>query len=379
MTMIDTIKLVIKMSEPLTCTANFQPRLDAIHGAYKGYFKAVCNPSAASKKQGIYQPRLTYTQRPGKTQLTAAYELMIELSLPKLVFGNNFEELQETSLSDVTDKLVLALRDMGIWLFSHQIEGAEVRSIHYSKNIVFRDYTSCSSVLKMLRSADVSRVYDVQRTDFRNGQVLHIHTNSLDIAIYDKLADLRQARTSEKRAVEKDNATQLNVYDALAKVRPVAVLRHEVRLGAKAKIRSSLEAIGYVGPLTLAGFYSVELAQCFLMNHWDSFFANLPKLVLDSDEPDKVFANILLAPDLTGPREAMAQLGMTVLMQGSDHRGLRTLVEDRFGSHAWARLKPLLKKQPRGQYKAILAVTKALDDFKPTHLEEIKDSLETST
>ena len=152
-----------------------------------------------------------------------------------------------------------------------------------------------------------------------------------------------------------------------------------MRLGAKAKIRSSLEAIGYVGPLTLAGLYSVELAQCFLMNHWDSFFANLPKLVLDSDEPDKVFANILLAPDLTGPREAMAQLGMTVLMQGSDHRGLRTLVEDRFGSHAWARLKPLLKKQPRGQYKAILAVTKALDDFKPTHVEEIKDSLETST
>lgn len=377
--MIDTIKLVIKLSEPLDCKASFQPRLDAIRGNYKNYFKAVCNPSAESKKLGRYQPRLTYTQRPGKTSLTARYELMIELSLPKLMFGNNFDELQDTSLDDVVYKLRHSLKEMGLWLLSSQLESAEVRTIHFSKNIVFRDYTSCSSVIKMLRMADISKVYDVQHTDFRNGQVLHIHTNSLDIAVYDKIADMRQAKISDKRAIEKDNAAQMNVYDALAKVTPLAALRYEVRLGTKAKIRSSLETVGYVGSLTFKGLYSSELAQCFLMSHWDSFFANLPKLALDSDEPDKVFANILLAPDLTGPREAMAQLGMTVLMQSSDHRGLRTLVEDRFGSHAWKRLKPLLKTQAKGQYKAIVAVAKALDDFKPTRYEEVKDSLETST
>jgi hypothetical protein len=363
------------MDRALSSRANFQPTLNAISEDYFGYFKAVLNPSAINKKLGKYQPRLTYTQRPRGYQ-RAAYELVIELSLPKIAYGNNFDELTDTDFPRLVKQLRDTLKEMNIWLFTHQLEEAEVRAVHYSKNFVFTDYTSCSSVLQMLRTADISKTYDVQSTDFRNGgYVLHIHSNSLDIAIYDKLADLQQSKTSEKRAIEKDNYVQLDMLDLIAPKKPVSVMRYEVRLNGKKKTRDALAAVGFTEPLTLKSVYSAELAKKLLQNHWQNFFDNLPKLALDTDDPDKVLANILRSKELTGPTQAAARLGMALLLKDSEDRYVRTLFENRFGKHAWARLKPLTKQPAKVQYKTILNINKMLELFEPTKIEDIKDAI----
>lgn len=117
------------MDKPLHSRANFQPTLDSVKADYFGYFKAMANPSAADKKLGNYRPRLTYFQRP-RGSYRAAYELVIELSLPKVAFGNNFDELTDADYNLVVKQLQSALRDMGIFLFTKQIETAEV---HYSQ------------------------------------------------------------------------------------------------------------------------------------------------------------------------------------------------------------------------------------------------------
>ena len=99
--MIDTIKLVLPFSKRPHWyeKARFQHGFDAD----TGLFKAVANPSSENKKKGIYQPRLTYTERPvrgGKN-----YELAIELSLPKLMFNNNFSELDDADFEAVVKNL----------------------------------------------------------------------------------------------------------------------------------------------------------------------------------------------------------------------------------------------------------------------------------
>ena len=363
------------MDKPLHARANFQPTLDSINPDYFGYFKAMANPSAATKKLGKYQPRLTYTQRP-RGYKRASYELAIELSLPKIAFGNNFDELTDADYNLVVRQLQEAMREMGVWLFTSQIEQAEVRALHYSKNFVFKDYTSCSAVLQMLRTADISKTYDIQNTNFRNGgYVLHVHTNSLDIAIYDKLADLRQAKTSDKRAQEKDNFVQMDLLDQLARQQPTAVMRYEVRLNGKKKITSALAAIGFDKPLTFKSVYSTQLAKSLLQYHWQTFFSNLPKLALDTDDPDKLLANILQSDELTGPRQAAAQLGMALLLTNSEQRHIRSLFEDRFGKHAWSRLKPLTKPPKKVQYKTILGINLMLEQFEPTTMDQIKGHL----
>ena len=363
------------MDKPLHTRANFQPTLDSINPDYFGYFKATANPSAAIKKLGKYQPRLTYTQRPRGYQ-RASYELAIELSLPKIVFGNNFDELTDADYGLVVKQLQETLREMGVWLFTWQIEQADVRALHYSKNFMFKDYTSCSAVLQMLRTADISKTYDIQNTNFRNGgYVLHVHTNSLDIAIYDKLADLRQAKTSDKRAQENDNYMQLDLLDQLARQQPVVVMRYEVRLNGKKKIISALADVGFDEPLTLKSVYSAKLAKTLLQHHWQTFFSNLPKLALDTDDPDKLLANILQSDELTGPRQAAARLGMALLLTKSEQRHVRSLFEDRFGKHAWSRLKPLTKPPKKVQYKTILGINQMLEQFEPTTMDQIKGHL----
>lgn len=363
------------MDKPLHARANFQPTLDSINPDYFGYFKAMANPSAAVKKLGKYQPRLTYTQRP-RGYKRASYELAIELSLPKIAFGNNFDELTDNDFTLVVSQLQQTLREMGVWLFSKQLEQAEVRALHYSKNFVFDDYTSCSAVLQMLRTADISKTYDIQNTNFRNGgYVLHVHTNSLDIAIYDKLADLRQSKVSEKRTQEKDNFVQLDLLDQLARTQPVAVMRYEVRLNGKRKTTDALKAVGFVKPLTFKNVFSTELSKALLQSHWQNFFTNLPKLALDSNEPHKVLANILQTDELKGPQQAAARLGMALLLTASDQRHIRALFEDRFGKHAWTRLKPLTKPTHKVQYKTITGINQMLEQFEPTTMDQIKGSL----
>ncbi|MCC7288984.1 hypothetical protein IT414_01150 [bacterium] len=373
--MIDTIKLVVKFDSPLRCKANFQPRIDSIREDYRGPFRAYANPSAADKKQGKYLPRLTYVQRP-KTGFTTSYELAIELSLPKLLYNENFTELTDQDFPKLVKQLQTSLQEIGLWLFTHQIEQAEVRAIHFSKNFVFKDHTSTSSVLQMLRTADVSKRLDVQNTDFRNGgYVLHIHTNSMDIAFYDKIADLRQSKISEKRSQEKDNYVQLDILETIKRQHPIASMRYELRFNGKVKIKSALAKVGFEQPLTFENVYSADLSRRLLLAQWQDFYDNIPKLPLDTDEPDKLLANILQTTEQKGPIKTAAQLGMMLLLKDSDQRYVRTMFEERFGTHAWSSLKPLMRQPSKVQYKTLLAIQKGLEVFEPTKIEDIKDNI----
>ena len=51
--------------------------------------KWVNNPTSKDKKEGIYKPRLTLIKR------GIRFILKIEFSVPKLIFGNNIDELED--------------------------------------------------------------------------------------------------------------------------------------------------------------------------------------------------------------------------------------------------------------------------------------------
>lgn len=106
-------------------------------------------------------------------------------------------------------------------------------------------------------------MYDIQNTDFRNvGHVYHIHSNSLDIAIfYDKVADLKQERISPKRSREKDGYVQMSLLDELERQKTVTVTRLEVRLNGLRKIRSELAKVGVTHGITFAEMYSSDTSQ----------------------------------------------------------------------------------------------------------------------
>ena len=176
----------------------------------RGNFACVQNPTKADLQAGRYLPRLTLSKR--KISGGFALTLRIEFSAPKLVFGNNFDELETRDFATVLIALHHALGGMGICVSRNVLRMARISAIHYSKNITFTDYTTCFMVMSELDLIDLSGRLDLSRTDYRNkGHAIRYHANCFEVTFYDKLKDLEKASYSEKRAIERNYGAQLEI------------------------------------------------------------------------------------------------------------------------------------------------------------------------
>jgi hypothetical protein len=275
--MVDTIKLLITVENPLAFEGEAFTPITLQQLAYSRGGRTYLNPSSTYAKMGIYMPSLTMHKR--ITPNGPIYQLAIEFSAPKLLYGNNFEELTDNDFESLLDLLAERLQTLLHYRFlRHELSGANVVGWHPSKNIIFTDYTSCLTVLNTVSKLNVSRVYDVQKTDFREGHVLHIHCNSMDIALYDKMADLRKSRVSQRRAFEPDNQIQVMLFDKLKPRQPFEVLRYEVRFNGKQSIK---RAYPMLDVWTFGSLYSQELCRQILVEHWNKLTASVDMLGLD--------------------------------------------------------------------------------------------------
>lgn len=93
--------------------------------------------------ESIYRPRVTLLQNFGDQKLK------IEFSVPKLLFGNNFEELEESDFWAVVDALDQRLQLWAISIDRYDLAEANVTGFHLGKNILFEDYTSASSMISL--------------------------------------------------------------------------------------------------------------------------------------------------------------------------------------------------------------------------------------
>lgn len=200
--MIDTIALMVNSKLFVNFSKDGFFRQTVLSGN-KSFTKYVRNPSEKEKSQFSYLPRLTLLNR-GTEEM-----VKIEFSAPKLVFNNNFDELEENNLDLVVSTLHQKLKNIGYGIFSRFLAEAPVSLIHYSKNIPLTDGSTPYMYLKEIQKANISQRLDFNQTDFRNeGHSLKFRTNSYEVAFYDKLKDLERAKISEKRAVEEDNYKQ---------------------------------------------------------------------------------------------------------------------------------------------------------------------------
>lgn len=344
--MIDTIKLVKILPSPLPVG---QVKWQSFKTAANGITTGSLNPTVEDRRNGQYQPNITYYERPMFGGMR--YEVGLEVSLPKLHFGNNFKELIENDYKAVVKDLKHSLRVVGFSKeFTSDIGDFEVRKVDFCKNIRFEDGTLVATVVNNLHRANISKVFDIQKTDFRNGgEIYHIHTNSEDIVFYDKIADLERSAKSEHKSV--DHTTSYCQRYLLAEIatersqHPLEVLRYEVRLNGKVKIRHTLDSIGMkTTPLTLKGIFKQPVAKAILSQNLDKIIAKVPHAELLDTSPENLFLSILSGNNYTGPMDALAQLGFALLSSNiGDERRMREIVEKHFYRDAWSRL---VKKYP---------------------------------
>lgn len=363
--MIDTVKIVV----PFDTRPNWlYTRNSTRRDTNTGLFRISLYPSNASKKEGIYQPRLMYIERP-VSGYRLSCELVIEVSLPKLYYGNNFNELTDDLFSAVAIKLSETLNTAyDIWIEPSVIERAEVRRIDYSKNIIFDDFTPISSIVSVMKSADISKIYDFQNTDYKNGgHIYHIHLNTMDIVLYDKIADLKQAMVSEKRSYEKGNYTQLHIARQLEERRNITVARFEIRLNNKSRIKQELNNAGINADLKFATLFSTNTSSKILLRHWQNILDRIPEVATVADTAEQLLISLKQANPTMKFSEASSLTVISLLRRDAkDERSVRNIIEGLFGRIQYYRLKKRsYRPASQTQLKTLLHIKNVIMTMEP--------------
>jgi len=350
--MIDTIVLTVKSGMFTILDHNkFSPSTIGFYDSSsyynlgsRGNFKCVQNPTKTELKLGIYKPRLTVYKRINQKRKFEIV-LKIEFSVPKLVFGNNFNEVCEKDFSNIINKLKNILKNMGVFIFEESLIEASVSAVHFSKNIVLTDYSIPYTYISQLKKLDINKRLDVNQTDFRNaGSIFKFRTNSFEIVFYDKMKELEQGIKSEKRSEEKDNILQLNLFDYLKQKKPFEVLRYEIRLNKRQKIISILNKIKYNAQPIFKNIFNENLARDILLYYINEMENMSPKLPdFESMNYKDFFESILLANQNLRLSQALEITGFKALICEVGVREFRQLIS-RFGNYQWYKLNSKFKK-----------------------------------
>lgn len=332
--MIDTIVMVIpEMNFKILDYDAFNPSARNVFEPpyYKlshGYISCVQNPTQKDKNEKIYKPRLTISKRLVRGGYSIA--LKIELSVPKLLFNNNFQELEDSDFEKVITVLQKRLYEMSVLIDEEVLKRAEIAAIHYGKNVILTNATA-SLIINMLKKFDISQRLDEGDTDFRNdGQAIRYHTNSYELSFYDKMKDLEKAKISEKRAIEDDNYTQYDLFTPIVRKKN-EILRMELRLNNRKKIGETLRRVG-VNPKAMQfdNLFHKEIARRCLLYFWNKFITPSQGIVSLSVEDNIVTYHKLKNAGVTDTNVLKA-LGLLSLIKSDGVRAFKQM-ENRKGN-----------------------------------------------
>lgn len=288
---------------------------------------------------GIYRPRLTGMKRSiGRGQKISF--IKIEFSVPKLLFGNNLEEITDTDFPVIVDRLHARLIEAGLLISKRDLVNASVAAFHPSKNIVLSAGYTASLVSRELAKINLNKKFDLNKTSFRNGgQSLQGYTQAHAVVMYDKLADLAQTK---KRAIDKDPAPmQLSLFRMIKTEQPsLEILRLEIRLTQKQKINAVLKRLGFDLNPTFEQVCKKHLCQKIVQSYWETIIEGENLFLFGTeDNPKNLLKRLLRLHPKMRAKDAMYLVGLNVLCGNEGGiRELRAILEKRQSQRGWYRI-----------------------------------------
>jgi hypothetical protein len=357
--MLDTVILEIENNFTILPENKFIPNIDEIIKSGAGFAKSVLNPTKEDYNRGIYYPRLTFIKR-GRSKI-----LKIEFSVPKLKYNNNLDEVAEDQFDELVKILQERLKEKSVLVFTKHIENAKVIGFHPSKNIPILNGYSSTHVIKQLSKINFSKHFDLNKSDYRNnGHSLHIHSKTNSFVLYDKIADLRKPKS---RAIDKDKTIfQTNIFDKIQEKRlNIEILRLEVRLCDKRKIKKILESINFHKEVTFKNIFNKKLCKKIISIYWDKYFKPFYFLFVENKSTQNLFNIITIKNPNIKLKQTIFLVGLMALYDDEQGiRGLRTGLTE----NQWQTLKrelPKLKKTFQDTASYIRDIEENIDKFKP--------------
>lgn len=363
--MIDTVCLLIPKDKMIYLSGVSSWELYSKTDQYEKYVR---NPSKAEKETGRYFPRLTGYKR----RFSQEANVRMEFSVPKLLYLNNLDELEEKDFPKVLAVLQDRLKIMGVIVSKSLLENALVSSVHFSKNILLEDGYTANHLISEMNKVNLRKSFDFAKTRFMNdGQSLYAHTTSHQLVIYDKIADLGK---DKKRAIDKEQPPyQRSLFVELGKGTALQeVIRFEIRLSQKQKLNKVLEDLGYAKNPTFKEVFNVQMSKKVVNDYWKKLIKerNLGLFSISLSIKD-ILRTLFLADKKLKPKQAIYLLGLFMLAKDENGmRQLRSIVSKRSHDRTWYRIakdmqvaSELITKNKLRDW--VTQIDKALTDFKP--------------
>lgn len=373
--MIDTVIIKIPRDEVKFTNMNNYGIKWNLQSSTPSYEKFVRNPSSYDISGGAYFPRLTGYRRKDKNSEWES-SIRIEFSVPKLIYGNNLDEIDIKDYSRVFDVLKERLDHIGLIVTRKQLEEAPIVTVHYSKNIILTGGFSAQYVIRELSKINLNKRFDLTRARFANdGQSLYGWAESNSFVFYDKISDLARPK---KRSIDRDQPKyQLNLFNDLAGKEEI--LRFEVRLCHKRKINSLFKQYGFAENPTFKEVVSIEKAKVILNHYWKTI---IEQGAIGLFSPTRTAKELLEEILLTSPskiksKQAIYLVGLLQLTnEGNGIRELRSILtkngdDDRSWYRTLSSYKGLIKKltnfKPREWFGQIQT---QISDYKPYRVKQ---------
>lgn len=302
----------------------------AVLNTSASFRKWINNPTPKDKKDGTYKPRLTLIKR-GRLCF-----LKIEFSAPKILFGDNLNELNEDEFRDVIKALRLKMSRMGVLVWEKDLEESAILSFHPSKNITLTDGYTANFAIRELNKIDFSKRFDLDKKDFGNsGDALQFYTVSHSLVIYDKISDLIKPK---RRAIDKDKTIQQPSLFNLIKdeYKGLEILRLEVRLSSKRKMNEQLKRLGYFPNPTFLDIFKQDICQKIVSQYWYDFFGDNQFVFNIINSPQDILQIVLRKhPDIKVIK-AINIIGLYTLCRDDEGmRGFRKIIDSYKAKSNW--------------------------------------------
>ncbi|HSQ98128.1 MAG TPA: hypothetical protein VLL98_05450 [Rickettsiales bacterium] len=381
--MIDTIVMILEKEqfridkpERFNPNAKLINKYDEFRG--NGEIKFIYNPSLKEQEKAYY-PRLTLSKRSFSTG-GFKINLKIEFSIPKLVFGNNFDELEENDFNNVLETLFKRLEEMEIYIAKEILINAYIQKIDYSKNVILDKYTTCSMVISQLSKLNTNKRLDVAQTKYKNeGQSITYHSSSFELTFYDKVKDLEQSKSfGEKRSMEVDNQYCPDLfhytnYKEKVEEKHLEVLRFEGRF-SRTKLKSLFKKLNINANLTFKELFNKDIARKILLYYWSEIIEDLHIMNFDTKNIGNLIKCIKNYSNNTTTNKISKLIGIIATIQSIGSRATR--IELKIPDYQWYSLQKEIKAiesdKTNYSFLAIYEFGKKLEEFKALKLKDCR-------
>jgi hypothetical protein len=367
--MLDTVVLNIPKEQIREIVDGTAQRWD-LQSKTSNYRKLTKNPPRGLS-DGVYRPRLTGMERNvGRGQKISF--VRVEFSAPKLLFGNNLEELTDKDFELAVERLHQRLLEYGLVVSKQSIRNAAVTTFHPSKNIALTGGYTASMVSRELAKININKKFDLQKTSFRNdGQSLQGWTQAHSIVVYDKIADLAQ---NKKKAIDKDQAPkQLVLFEKIKAEQPsLEVLRLEIRLTQKQKINAIFKGLGLPPNPTFEQVFKKDVCQKIVQSYWNTLVEGENLFLFGAESnPKNLLKRVLRQNPKMQAKNAVYLVGLNALCNDEGGiRELRSILAKRQSPRGWYRITDGISllnegRSERHLHSWVRQVRQALRFFKP--------------